>query len=68
MSPGSGGTLTGVAGQRRTVMTKQRDRMKQDLEFRGYAVGTRAQYLMAVKRFAEHFARQTGFRIVEAGQ
>ncbi len=38
-------------------MTKQRDRMKQDLELHGYADGTRSQYLSAVKRFAEHFGR-----------
>lgn len=38
-------------------MTKQRDRMKQDLELHGYALGTRTQYLAAVKRFAEHFGR-----------
>ena len=38
-------------------MTKQRDRMKQDLELHGYADGTRSQYLAAVKRFAEHFGR-----------
>lgn len=38
-------------------MTKQRDRMKQDLDLHGYAVGTKSQYLAAVKRFAEHFGK-----------
>jgi integrase/recombinase XerD len=38
-------------------MTKQRDRMKQDLELHGYAIGTRSQYLMAARRFAEHFGK-----------
>jgi site-specific recombinase XerD len=34
-----------------------RDQMKQDLELGGYAKGTRDQYLMAVRHFAEHFGR-----------
>lgn len=38
-------------------MTMQRDRMKQDLDHRGYAKGTKWHYLSAVTHFAEHFGQ-----------
>ena len=41
-------------------MTNLRERMKQDLEFRGYAIGTRKHYLTAMERFAEHLGRPPG--------